>query len=127
MADCGCAHGPNHRLPDHAANHGHQGVIHMAIFIALLIFAALMAAISYLGYRFYARPGRLYEQLGGRATFTMPAMDRLTNEEEPGLMVSVLQQIGQMVPTNPDDASVIGRDLMAAGYRSDNAVAVYVG
>src|SRR6476660_5792335 len=99
----------------------------MAIFIALLVFAALMAAISYLGYRFYARPGRLYEQLGGRATFAMPTMDRLTSEEEPGLMVSVLPQIGKMVPVNPDDASVIARDLMAAGYRSDNAVAVYVG
>lgn len=99
----------------------------MAIFIALLVFAALTAAISYLGYRLYARPGRLYEQLGGRATFAMPAMDRLAGEEEPGLMVSVLQQIGQMVPVNPDDASVIRRDLMAAGYRSDNAVAVYVG
>src|SRR5579864_33281 len=99
----------------------------MALFIALLIFAALMAAISYLGYRLYARPGRLYEQLGGRATFTMPAIDRLTSEEDPGLMVSVLQQIGRMVPVDPDDASAISRDLMAAGYRSDNAVAIYVG
>jgi tight adherence protein C len=99
----------------------------MALLIALVIFAALMAAISYVGYRYYARPGRLYEQLGGRAIFTMPAIDRLTSEEEPGLLVSVLQQIGQMVPVNPDDASVIRRDLMAAGYRSDSAVAIYVG
>ena len=99
----------------------------MALIIALLIFAALMVAISYLGYSLYARPGRLYEQLGGRAIFTMPAVDRLTSQEEPGLMVSVLQQIGQLVPANPDDASVVARDLMAAGYRSDNAVAVYVG
>jgi tight adherence protein C len=99
----------------------------MALLIALLIFAALMAAISYMGYRFYARPGRLYEQLGGPATFSMPAVDRLTSEEEPGLMVAVLQQIGQMVPVNADDASAIRRDLLAAGYRSENAVAVYVG
>jgi tight adherence protein C len=99
----------------------------MAILIALLIFAALMAAISYLGYRFYARPGRLYEQLGGRAVFTMPGVDRLTSEEEPGLMVGVLQQIGEVVPMDPDDASVIRRDLMAAGYRSESAVTVYVG
>jgi tight adherence protein C len=99
----------------------------MALLIAFLIFAALMAAISYIGYRFYARPGRLYEQLGGPATFTMPATDRLTSEEEPGLMVAVLQQIGQMVPANPDDVSAIARDLMAAGYRSDNAATIYVG
>jgi tight adherence protein C len=99
----------------------------MAILIALLIFAALMAAISYVGYRFYARPGRLYEQLGGRAIFTMPGIDRLTSEEEPGLLVAVLQRIGQAVPVDPDDASVIRLDLMAAGYRSENAVAIYVG
>jgi tight adherence protein C len=98
----------------------------MAILIALVVFAALMVAISYFGYRHYARPGRIYEQLGGSASFTMPTFDRLT-EEEPGLAVSVLEKIGEMVPVSPDDLSVTRNDLIAAGYRSEGAVSVYVG
>ena len=36
--------------------------------ISIFVFAGLMAFILYLGYRFYARPGRVYEQLGGPAS-----------------------------------------------------------
>jgi tight adherence protein C len=86
-----------------------------------------MAAISYFGYRHYARPGRLYEQLGGPATFTMPTFDRLAEEEESGLTVSVFEKIGQMVPVSPEDASVTRNDLIAAGYRTENAVSIYLG
>ena len=32
-----------------------------------IVFAGLMSAFIY-GYRFYARPGRVYEQLGGPAS-----------------------------------------------------------
>jgi hypothetical protein len=37
----------------------------MAIFISIVLFSALMGAISIYGYRSYARPGRFYERLGG--------------------------------------------------------------
>ena len=97
----------------------------MAILIALVVFAALMAAISYFGYRHYARPGRVYEQLGGPATFSMPTFDRA--EEEQGLAVSVFEKIGQMVPVSPEDLSVTRNDLIAAGYRSESAVSIYFG
>jgi len=96
------------------------------ILIALALFAALMAAISYFGYRRYARPGRVYQQLGGQASFTMPTIDRV-NENEPGLAVWVLEQVGEKVPISPDEASILRGDLMMAGYRSDNAVTIYVG
>ena len=33
----------------------------MAILLSLLLFALLLGAISYFGYRRYARPGRVYE------------------------------------------------------------------
>jgi tight adherence protein C len=87
---------------------------------------ALLMAICYFGYRYYARPGRLYEQLGGQATFSMPSIDR-PGEDEPGLLVTTFEQIGEKLPVNPADASVIRRDLIAAGYRSDNALSIYVG
>ena len=96
------------------------------ILIALGLFATLMAAISYFGYRWYARPGRVYQQLGGQANFAMPTVDR-PNESQPGLAVWVIEQIGEKVPVNPEDATMIRRDLMAAGYRSDRALPIYLG
>ena len=39
-------------------------------------FAGLLGFILYLGYRFYARPGRVYEQLGGPASLGLPQVDR---------------------------------------------------
>ena len=47
------------------------------ILISLGLFAALMAAISYFGYRRYARPARVFQQLGGQAAFPMPSIDRV--------------------------------------------------
>lgn len=96
------------------------------ILIALALFATLMAAISYFGYRWYARPGRVYQQLGGDATFTMPTIDR-SYESQPGLAVWVIEQIGEKVPINPEDATTIRRDLMAAGYRTARALPIYLG
>jgi tight adherence protein C len=96
------------------------------ILIALALFATLMAAISYFGYRWYARPGRVYQQLGGQATLAIPTIDR-AHEAQPGLAVWVIEQIGEKVPINPEDATVIRRDLMAAGYRSSRALPIYLG
>src|SRR6266404_4743457 len=98
----------------------------MAILIAVVLFTILMAAISYFGYRRYARPGRVYEQLGGQATFAMPSLDRLS-ETEPGLAVWVMEQIGEKVPVSPEDATAIRKDLIAAGLRGERALPIYLG
>jgi len=98
----------------------------MAILITVGFFIVLLATIGYAGYRFYARPGRVYEQLGGQAAFTMPQIDRL-NETEPGLLVTITEQIGEKLPINPVDATSIRRDLIAAGYRSEKALSIYIG
>ncbi len=90
------------------------------------MFAVLLSAISYVGYRFYARPGRVYQQLGGQAAFSMPGVDTI-HGPAPGLVVTVIEQIGEKFPMNPVDASVIRRDLIAAGYRSDDALRIYLG
>lgn len=98
----------------------------MAIFVSLALFAVLMTAISYFGYRRYTRPARVYEQLGGEQTFPMPGMDKL-HEQDPGLIVSVFEQIGDKLPVGLDDANSIRRDLIAAGYRSEHALPIYLG
>jgi tight adherence protein C len=99
----------------------------MAAFIALLFFAALAGAITLFGYRRYARPGRYYEQLGGPAVIAMPTVDKRSPEETPGLAVRVIQKLGEQVPISPTDAAAARRDLIAAGYGSERAVAVLYG
>jgi tight adherence protein C len=97
----------------------------IAILIPVVLFVVLMGGISYFGYRRYARPARVYEQLGGEATFAMPALDR-RSEQEPGLAVKIFQELGEQVPMNPEDASMVRRDLIAAGYRSERALPLYL-
>ena len=96
----------------------------MAIFISIGAFIVLAAVISFFGYRYYTRPGRLYEQLGGHAAVLTP-LD--STEVKGDVVVRVIEQLGEVVPVSPDEASVVGRDLVAAGFRSPNAVSVYMG
>ena len=98
----------------------------MAILISIVLFGVLVSAISYFGYRHYMRPARVLEQLGEPAGVAMPEFDR-RGDDDPGLVVQVIQQIGEKVPVNPQDAGGIRRDLMAAGYRSYGAIAIYLG
>src|SRR5216683_5066379 len=98
----------------------------MAFLLSLGLFALLMSAISYFGYRRYARPARVYEQLGGQANFAMPTFDKIS-EADPGLAVWVVEQVGEKVPIDPEGAAALRRDLMAAGYRSERALPIYLG
>lgn len=95
----------------------------MAILLSLLLFVILMLAIGYFGYRRIARPGKVYEQLGGEATFATPAFGETPTGD--GMVVRVIQELGEKVPIDPADASLLRRDLMAAGYRSENALFYY--
>jgi tight adherence protein C len=98
----------------------------VSVLIFLLIFAVLFAFILYLGYRLYAVPGRLYQQLGGPASLGMPGVDG-TEQGELNVVVTLLEQLGHAVPVGADDETVVRHDLIAAGYRSDNAVWIYFG
>jgi len=95
----------------------------MAILLSLLLFAVLMLAIGYFGYRRIARPGKVYEQLGGEATMTMPVLGEADTAD--GMVVRVIRELGEKVPIDPADASLLRRDLMAAGYRSERALFYY--
>jgi tight adherence protein C len=95
----------------------------MAILLSLLLFFVLLLAIGYFGYRRIARPGKVYEQLGGEATFATPAFSEAVAHD--GMIVRIIQELGEKVPIDPADASLLRRDLMAAGYRSENALFYY--
>jgi len=98
----------------------------MAIVIALLIFIFMVGAITWYGSRVYLRAGRVYEQVdrAGQLPTDLP----FTQDAKPdGLVLRVVRQIGEKVPVSPAEASVTRRYLMAAGFRSAKALAVFNG
>lgn len=98
----------------------------MAGVITVALFILLMAAITYFGYRHYARPARIFEQVGA----PVPAPEHRSPgvlTEGPGIVVRTISQIGEQVPVSPHDASLTRKYLMAAGYRSERAVKVFYG
>jgi tight adherence protein C len=98
----------------------------MAILISFGLFLLLMGAISIYGYRRYAKPARVYDQVGLPVPMADPTIDK-TGDDDPGLLVSVFQVIGEKVPISPQDAFATRRELIAAGIRSERAVAVMYG
>jgi len=56
-----------------------------------------------------------------------PEVVGMSVAEELSPFVKVFELVGEKVPMSPGDASVSRRYLLAAGYRSDSAVAIYYG
>lgn len=98
------------------------------ILLAICAFSMMMVALTWVGYRVFYRPGRFLKQLGtpvigaGEA----PMVDQMA-EPEASTIVSVLHQIGSRVPSSEGDITTLRNDLIRAGYRSENAVAVFFG
>lgn len=97
----------------------------MALLISLAFFLLLAAIISYFGYRRWARPAQVYEQLGGRAEYATGTVETY-RDAEPGLSVKVIESLGEKVPITPEDASLLRQDLMSAGFLSESAVPLYL-
>jgi tight adherence protein C len=99
----------------------------MAALISIGFFIVLAGVILLYGYRRLAKPAQMYDQLGGVTTFQNPLVDKVTPEESPGLMVSMIEQIGQQAPLSPDEVSAMRVELIAAGYRDEKAVFILYG
>ena len=98
----------------------------IALIIAVFLFLFLMGSISYFGYVRYAKPARVYQQLGPSLESEGLA-DEMNITQSQGLAVRVFQQIGERVPVSPEDAGILRRELIAAGYRGQNAVYIMYG
>jgi tight adherence protein C len=99
----------------------------MALFISIFLFVFLMAAVAIPGYFWYARPGRVYQQMAAG----IGVQSRPETPPNPAgsltRIVTYLQWIGERVPVSPRDASLSRRLLMAAGFRTEHVVATYYG
>jgi tight adherence protein C len=75
---------------------------------------------------FFIRPDNLLHQLEA-ITSANPTDDPFEPATASGwTVVSSLQWLGEKVPLSPEDSSFTRKELAAAGYRNDNAVAVFV-
>lgn len=94
----------------------------MALIISFGFFLVLLLTISWVGYRYYARPAQFIEQVGVAQEIYVEHLDA-----SQGVAVRILRKLGENVPISPEDASLTRRMLIAAGFRDETAVAVYYG
>ena len=98
----------------------------MELLVASALFVALLGAISIYGYRTYARP-RMYEHVGSRAAAAPSPLFMPEKKRGPSPLLQWMRRLGSMLPVSPGDAAFTRRELVAAGYRSENALQVYYG
>lgn len=99
----------------------------MATLISVILFLSLTIVITYYGHRVYARPGRVHERLGEPLVVATMQGVVTPAQQQPGGLVRIVRQIGEKVPLSPADASAARRQLIAAGFRSEAAVAALHG
>jgi len=99
----------------------------MAFLISCVIFVLLMASITLYGYRRYARPARVLDRLGGKAAEAAPVLIGIEENPKEKLLVRMAKSIGDRMPISPQDASLARRYLIAAGFRSENAIRILYG
>lgn len=97
----------------------------MALLVSVALFGLLATAIAGYGYSRYARPSRLLQQLDPEPA-AAPALDRI-GQPKPSMIARRVQALGQHAPVSPQDAQTARRALMAAGYRTESAVALLYG
>ncbi|MGA8026804.1 MAG: type II secretion system F family protein [Bryobacteraceae bacterium] len=99
----------------------------MGILLSAVLFLLLAGVVSAFGYVHYVKPSRLLDQL---ATTTSDAIPSRLSERRPQSGFSfaqLLAPVGNLLPISPQDASATRDQLIAAGFRSSSAVAVYYG
>jgi tight adherence protein C len=97
----------------------------MAVLISTILFIFLMGTITIFGYRRYAKPGRVYDQLSAPVPVAGAAL--IDAQVQQPTLARITQQIGEKIPISPQDVSTARRYLVAAGYRSEGAVRIYYG
>ncbi|MDR3719063.1 MAG: type II secretion system F family protein [Bryobacteraceae bacterium] len=91
------------------------------------MFVVLLVAITGFGYVFFVRPKSLLHQLEEITSTNFGEEPAVAETAGGWKVVSSLQWIGEKMPLSPQESSFTRRELAAAGYRGDNAVAVFVG
>jgi tight adherence protein C len=100
---------------------------HPAI-VSACAFLAVMALISWSGYRFVYKPGRVLSQLGRPLIGATPGSS-LGRDDEPqaSTVIAVLHNIGRRLPSSEAEVATLRTELIRAGFRSEAAAPVFYG
>jgi tight adherence protein C len=95
--------------------------------VSVCAFLAVMMLITWSGYRFVYKPGRLLSQLG--RPLAGPSSIALSGSDTPqaNTIIAVLHNIGRRLPSSESESATLRTDLIRAGFRSDNASPVFYG
>lgn len=98
------------------------------VFVSVCAFLAVMMIITWSGYRFVLKPGRVLRQLGA------PVIDGVRGGlVQPGgggqatTVVAVLQNLGRRMPSSEAEVATLRTELIRGGFRSESAVPVFYG
>jgi tight adherence protein C len=99
------------------------------IIFAAVAFLGLMAALTWIGYRIYYRPGRILKQLGNPVIAEGPQINVSVQpgDQQPVTIVTLLTKLGSKVPSSETEVANLKTDLIRAGFRSDKALPVFYG
>ncbi len=97
------------------------------IVFAALAFLLLLVLLTGVGYRVFYKPGKFLKQLG-RPVIT-ESQRVVEDSSEPGgsTIITFLHQLGNKIPSSDADVATTRATLVRAGFRSENAVPVFVG
>ena len=96
------------------------------ILFSICAFLMLMVLLSWVGYRLFYKPNKLFRQLG-RPVITSQQIIENPAEPEASTIVTVLRQIGQKMPSSDQESATLRSDLIRAGFRSEAAAPVFYG
>lgn len=99
----------------------------MSILFPIVLFFFVLGLISVFGYLHYVKPSRMLDQLKNSTTDTVPSAVTVTKRKADFSLASLLEPIGNLLPSSPQDSLAAKHELIAAGFRSGSAVAVYSG
>ena len=96
------------------------------LLIGVAWFVLVMGVVSVLAYRYWAKPAAYLDRVGPNAADEAPSLILDDGLDQPGI-ARVIRLVGEAVPTSPAKVRALRRRLMAAGFRSESAVAVLYG
>lgn len=99
----------------------------MAFAIAALIFVLLTGIVVLFGYSRYVRPGSVYEKVSEFPRASAAAAAPRPSAAGFYVVSELVQQLGNKLPASLRNPSRYVRDLVSAGYRSENALKVFYG
>jgi tight adherence protein C len=99
------------------------------IIFAAVAFLAVMAGLTWLGYRMYYRPGQILKQLGNPVIAEGPHIEVSANPaaQQSVTVVTLLTKLGSKVPSSEAEVANLKTDLIRAGFRSEKALPVFYG